>query len=116
MAYTSTNLLTLQKYDPEVEITEYTGDPCPGDGYFGKLDGIHTIQYSLTDFIGAIIFQVALVFEPTEDDWATIYCKEHELYSESESVIENIIGNFIWVRAGIRDWKHGSVNVIRMKT
>ena len=115
MSYYSKNILSQISFAPDAPVSVYFGDPYPGDGYYGKSDGLHTFQYSVTNLEGTLVIQATLVFEPTESDWSTVYSKEYELIEESANHIQNIVGNYVWVRAGVIDWKHGSINVIRMK-
>lgn len=115
MSYYTKNILPQISFDPESPVSEYIGDAYQGDGYYGKSDGLHTIQYSVTDLVGTFIIQATLVYDPVESDWTTIYNKEYELIQESENSVENFIGNYVWVRVGVINWTHGSVNSVRMK-
>ena len=49
-----------------------TGNPYKGDGFYGRSDGLHTVQASVTGFIGRISIQGTLEINPTESDWFTV--------------------------------------------
>ncbi len=49
-----------------------TGDKMRADGYYGRTDGIHTVQVVVANFTGSFGIQGTLATEPTEDDWFDI--------------------------------------------
>ena len=49
-----------------------TGDKMRADGYYGRTDGIHTVQVVVANFIGSFGVQGTLATEPTEADWFDI--------------------------------------------
>ena len=92
----------------------YIGESYPGDGYYGKSDGLHTIQYSLSNFVGRLCVQATLVHEPADEDWFTVVDLPFELINENKTGVSNIIGNYVWIRAALLEWEYGTVNSIRM--
>jgi hypothetical protein len=92
-----------------------------GDGYYGRSDGLHTVQYSLNGFRGTIIIEATLASDPQEEDWFIVYSQNHELSGslpgnnqQKESHIENFTGNYVWIRARLEDWSDGTVNFIKL--
>lgn len=88
-----------------------------GDGYYGRADGFHTVQYNVTGFIGNIVVQATLATNPAEADWFTISTTDHESTAtetdESDgSFIKNFTGNYVWLRIFVYDWTDGSVNSV----
>lgn len=94
-------------------------------GYYGSTSGLHTIAFTLRNFIGRIIVQGTLASEPSEMDWFPIKVKKDQDYLEfTDNVIyqvntdtlhrergttgtyaENIQGNFTYMRVLIeRDY------------
>jgi hypothetical protein len=67
MARKTTTLMPLTG----VELDK-TGDPVPGDSYYGYTDGIHTVAIYGRDFTGRIKVQGTLATHPGEDDWFDI--------------------------------------------
>ena len=57
--------------------TTFSSDQLKGNGYYGYTDGLHTVSYKLTNFVGYIYFQATLLQNPTDSDWFNIkeYCK-----------------------------------------
>lgn len=49
-----------------------TGEPCKADGWYGFVDGLHTVVVQVVNFVGRIHIEASLVLEPTEDDWFPI--------------------------------------------
>ena len=94
-----------------------TGDSFKGDGFYGRSDGIHTVQYVVTGFAGVVVVQATLATAPTETDWFTVSTTQHtSLTSTSDessvSVVKNFTGNYVWVRSHIHTWTNGTVNSI----
>jgi hypothetical protein len=49
-----------------------TGDPVPGDSYYGYTDGIHTVAIYGQNLKGRVRIQGTLATNPTEGDWFNI--------------------------------------------
>ena len=96
-----------------------TSDKLKGDGYYGRSDGLHSVQYNVTGFLGKIITQATLATAPTSSDWFTLSSTEHSNLGDSTgsdngngSVIKNFTGNFVWIRIYVSDWTDGTINSI----
>lgn len=97
--------------------------PLAAGGYYGSTSGLHTIAFTLRNFIGRIYVEATLASNPTEADWFPIIFKEScKFYIEftdtviynpnSEQTIyqhgttgtfaENVVGNFTYLRVGVR--------------
>jgi hypothetical protein len=92
---------------------EIVGDPFKGDGYYGWGDGVHTVSYQLTNFVGNLKIQATLASSPGELDWFDI---DNTMFGDSITPtttvqIINFIGNFVWVRA-IVNYTAGTVNSV----
>lgn len=102
-------------------VTTRTSKDLKGDGYYGRADGFHTVQYNVTGFIGKIIIQATLAIQPTNEDWFEVSNTEHSNLNDSTgsdnasgSFIKNFTGNYVWVRAYVSDWTDGTVNSIML--
>jgi hypothetical protein len=110
-----------------------TGDPYKGDGFYGRSDGLHTVQVSITGFIGRISIQGTLEVNPTESDWFTVELGTGTMSVDTTGLIAeqnitfvdytaattntktyNFIGNLVWVRAKISNWTDGAINSIKL--
>ena len=111
MPVNSETILTTQTHPGDSLTQVVTGDAYKGDGYYGRSDGFHTVQYTLVGFIGSIAIQATLAVEPTEDDWFTVIDQEY-LTSTDTSEVANFTGNYVWVRSKVNNWTDGTVNSI----
>jgi hypothetical protein len=123
MAQITSQLLASQQVHPSDSSTQtYTGDAVKANGYYGNADGKHTVQFSLTGFIGKVRIEATLATTPTASDWCTVelgnsstnitYLEYNEVTTTNVSY--NFTGNFVWVRAYVYDWTDGTVNSIRV--
>lgn len=132
-----TSLLTYNAHEPNTDVQILTGNRAKGTGYYGRSDGIHTVQFRITEFKGVITIQGTLVNEPTDNDWFNITLEnpgEFSIdttglisrtaltttveYSSATTVNEtyNFTGNLMWIRAVITDWTRGTVDFINLRT
>jgi hypothetical protein len=110
----SENILSGQTHPGESSIQGVTGAMFKGDGFYGRSDGIHTIQYSVEGFIGTVEIEATLATEPVDADWFLLAETTHTSITTNDAeatgaFIKNFTGNYVWVRATIRDWTDGSV-------
>lgn len=45
------------------------GEAIRGDGFFGRTDGLHTVQFIYSNFTGSFGIQGTLEVDPKENDW-----------------------------------------------
>ena len=111
----------------------YTSERIKGDGYFGGSDGVHTVFWSIAEFIGTIEMQGTLASEPTESDWAniTLIHPGNKFYIDTTGLVTaagldstryaqqtttsqsyNFTGNFVWIRGRISEFTQGVMNGI----
>lgn len=131
MPSNSTTILTQQTHVGDSSTQTHTGDKYRGDGYYGRSDGLHTVQIDLDGFIGKIEMQASLEIDPQTEDWFTVelgtgsqtidttgVIREENItfveYTESTTNTKsyNFTGNYVWVRAYVYDWTDGTVNSI----
>tara|TARA_Y200000002_G_scaffold380517_1_gene392177 strand:- start:1683 stop:2024 length:342 start_codon:yes stop_codon:yes gene_type:complete len=90
-------ILSNQVHPGDSVVTTVTGTKYKGDGYYGRADGLHTVQYNITGFSGTIKMQGTLATTPTEDDYFDIAGTEST--SSNGAIFKNFTGNYVWVRA-----------------
>jgi hypothetical protein len=101
----------------------YVSNPLQGDGYFSGADGLHTIQYVMSDdFIGTVTMQATLATAPTSTDWFNVIDTTSQytvLTNNNASGITtnmvdtyNFTGNFVWVQCVVTI-DHGSVFLVQ---
>ena len=128
----SETILTANTHPGDSTIESVTGDKFKGDGYYGRSDGLHTIQINLSGFLGDIEMQGTLAVDPTADDWFTVRLgsgqtidttgkivssttsKLEYASNETSSKTYNFTGNYVWVRVYVSNWTDGTVNSIKL--
>jgi hypothetical protein len=109
MPSNSETILTQQTHPADSSTQTVTGDKYKGDGYYGRSDGIHTIQYNYTDLIGTITIQGTLAVTPTNEDWFDVHTYTET--SATDSKIVNFTGNYVWIRAKL-EYTQGTVHQV----
>jgi len=112
----SETILSANTHPGDSTETVVTGEKYRGDGYYGRSDGFHTVQYSLDGFIGTVAIQATLAIDPVDADWFTVYTQAYPVVSDegtTTSALTNFTGNYVWVRAVIT-YTDGTVNSIRL--
>ena len=69
MPSTSEIILSANTHPGDSTTETVTGSNFRGDGYYGRSDGVHTVQYDYTGLTGSITIQATLATTPTESDW-----------------------------------------------
>ena len=64
-----------------------TGEAIRADSYYGRTDGIHTIQVVYSNFTGNFGLQGTLATEPTEDDWFYINLNANRNVSSANPLV-----------------------------
>jgi hypothetical protein len=88
-----------------------TGEKFKGDGYYGRSDGFHTVQYSYTGLTGTITIQATLATDPATEDWFAVH--SYTATEETSSKIANFTGNYVWIRAVVT-YTDGTINSINL--
>jgi hypothetical protein len=108
----SETILTANTHPGDSTTETITGEKFKGDGYYGRSDGFHTVQYSITGFTGIVAIQGTLAVDPVDADWFTIYTEPHS--TVTNVIASNFTGNYVWVRAVVSSWTDGTVNSITL--
>lgn len=88
------------------DALSYTGEKFKGDGYYGYADGLHTVSFHVSQFLGRLHLEATLMEEPTEDDWFAIDLSPTVSYLEYSSATSDtqgvtFTGNFVWLRGRV---------------
>ena len=129
----SETILSAQTHPGDSTTETVTGEKYKGDGYYGRSDGFHTVQVSITGFIGRIEMQGTLAVDPAEADWFTVELGTGTMsvdttgalaeqnitsieYTSNTTNVKsyNFTGNYVWVRAKVSNWTDGTVNSIKL--
>ena len=109
-------ILTAQTHPGDSTEVTVTGEKYKGDGYYGRSDGFHTVQYTLTEFIGTVNIQATLATSPTDNDWFTVYTNTYSTVNDegiTASKVTNFTGNYVWIRAVVT-YTDGTINSIAL--
>lgn len=132
MPSNSETIISNQTHVGDSSVQTHTGEKFKGDGYYGRSDGLHTLQVDLNGFLGNIELQGTLAINPTADDYFPIALgsgqtidttgklvmststKLEYTANETSSKSYNFTGNFVWVRVYISNWTDGSVTSVKL--
>lgn len=109
MPIRSETILPSTTHAGDSALETVVGDKFKGDGYYGRSDGLHTVQYSYAEFSGTISIQATLAVDPVEEDWFTVQTTDADQGNKSE--IHSFTGNYVWIRATVT-YTNGTVNSI----
>ena len=111
----------------------YNSERIKGDGYFGGSDGLHTVFWNVSQFVGTLEVQATLASEPVEADWVNVKLTEpgNRYTVDTTGLITatgiettryttpttasksyNFTGNFVWIRGHISEFTQGVMNGI----
>jgi len=128
----SETIISNQAHEGDSTVQSITGDKFKGDGYYGRSDGLHTIQVNLAGFLGDVQLQGTLAIDPTADDWFTVRLGSGQTIdttgkivsattskleytdNETSSKAYNLTGNYVWIRIYVSNWTDGTVNSIQL--
>jgi len=99
MAANSEIILSANTHPGDSTIETVTGEKFKGDGYYGRSDGLHSVQYTYSGLTGTITIQGTLAVTPVEADWFDVHT--YTATEETASKIASFTGNYVWVRAKV---------------
>ena len=99
MAANSEIILSSTTHPGDSTVETVTGEKFKGDGYYGRSDGLHSVQYTYSGLTGDIIIQATLAIDPVEDDWFDAH--RYTAANETSSAIASFTGNYVWIRAKV---------------
>jgi len=120
MSQSSTLILLPQTtYDGggTANIYTVTGNAQPAAAYYLGNKDLQTISYSFTDVTGTLEIEATLASNPGSGDWFKVYELEANNNSNTNSTVtsyQNINGNFVYIRAKIKDFANGVVQFVKL--
>ena len=79
MPATSETILSATTHPGDSTVETVVGEKYKGDGYYGRSDGLHTVQINVDGVSGTIKLQGTLAVEPVEADYFDIANVEYNL-------------------------------------
>ena len=101
MAANSEIILSSNTHPGDSTVTTVTGEKFKGDGYYGRSDGLHSVQYTYSGLTGTITIQGTLAVTPVEADWFDVHTFAPNITERTASKIASFTGNYVWVRAKV---------------
>ena len=111
MAANSEIILSSNTHPGDSTVETVTGEKFKGDGYYGRSDGFHSVQYTYSGLTGTITIQGTLAVDPANDDWFDVHT--YVAVQETSSAIANFTGNYVWIRA-IVTYTDGTIDSITL--
>ena len=111
MAANSEIILSANTHPGDSTIETVTGTKFKGDGYYGRSDGFHSVQYTYDGLTGTVTIQGTLAINPVEDDWFDVHT--YTSAQETASKIASFTGNYVWVRAKVV-YTDGTINSVTL--
>jgi len=94
---------------------DFAGVQQQAANYYGGFGGLQTLAFYLLNFEGNIEIEATLQSQPTEDqDWFRVYRFDATSSSVTENFSTNVVGNFTWMRARVRDFEAGTISLITL--
>lgn len=96
--------------------TTVVGNAFPAATYYISSQDLQTVTWATTSFIGTISIQASLLDSPaTDNDWFTAL---NVVYNDPAGTtinsFNNVIGNFIRIRAVVKNFTQGTVDHIKV--
>ena len=100
-----------------------TGSSQPAAAYILGNRDLQTVSLSATNLTGNIVIEASLASSPTDNDWFKVYELEANANAASNSAPQlasnasmytNVTGNFVFMRAKIKDFAGGGVSYVKL--
>ena len=101
---------TNQPYD-------VTGNTVQAAAYYLGNQDLQTISYSFTEVTGNLVIEASLAQDPSDGDWFKVYEISANNQANTNANVNsytNLSGNFVQMRAKIKDFEHGIVNFVKV--
>jgi hypothetical protein len=84
---------------------DWVSTAVKGSDYYQGRGGVQTIGFDVDEFAGRIIIEATLDSDPDSAGWFDVLDFDDSTVQRSESVI----GNFVWIRARVRNFDSGTI-------
>lgn len=108
---------TTYKNDGTGDPYDVTGNAIQGASYYLGNQDLQTLSYKFSEVTGNLIIEAALSNPPLEADWFKVYEKNANNAANSNSNLNaytNLTGNFVYMRAKIKDFNNGVVQHVKV--
>jgi len=91
---------------------DWISNAVPAASYYGGQGSLQTITYQLQDFTGNIFISATLNDSQISAPWFEVANVIYGNTIETGTTPVNVIGNFTWLRAEIKDFAGGTIQAI----
>jgi len=104
---------TVYQNDGTSQPMSVDGEPAQAAAYYISTKFLQTVSYDLTNFRGSLIIQATLDDDLENANWFSV---QQIITTEdtTENSFVNIEGNFVYVRAVLRNFVNGTVGYVRI--
>jgi hypothetical protein len=122
MAITTVTLLPSTTYGTpsgnyDGSSEDFIGDPQKAANYYRGRGGTQTIRWVYLGFQGKVTIQATLDNDPADSRWFDIAATGDSSTDDSTTItatyIEAVVGNFVWLRAVVTNFKDGTIEVVQ---
>jgi hypothetical protein len=95
---------------------DWTSDAVPAVDYYQGRGFVQTLEARVTDFQGTIEFEITLDSGADSSSWApisTVWLSH--LVPNSDDMLESVQGNFVWIRARVKNFAAGTIDLVQIK-
>jgi len=100
-----------------------TGNAQPAAAFYLGTKDLQTVNTKLTDVTGTIVLEATLAADPQDTDWFEVNeftanfrapAGSPEKENSNASLFTNVEGNFVFMRARVDYFNHGTIDFIKM--
>jgi hypothetical protein len=122
MAITTVTLLPSTTYGTpsgnyDGSSEDFIGDPQKAANYYRGRGGTQTIRWVYLGVQGRVTIQATLDNDPADSRWFDIAATGDGSTDDSTTItatyIQAVVGNFVWLRAVVSNFKDGTIEVVQ---
>ena len=122
MAITTVTLLPSTTYGTpsgnyDGSSEDFIGDPQKAANYYRGRGGTQTIRWVYLGVQGKVTIQATLDNDPADSRWFDIAATGDSSTVDSTTItatyVEAVVGNFVWLRAVVSNFKDGTIEVVQ---
>jgi len=112
-------LLPETRYDNNGTNQSYdvTGNSVQAAAYYLGNQDLQTVSFSFSEVTGNLVIEATLAQNPDDPDWFKVFEISANNQANSNANLNsytNITGNYVKMRANIKDFQHGIVNFVKV--
>ena len=112
-------LLPETRYHNDGTNTPYdvTGNSVQAAAYHLGNQDLQTVSYSFSEVTGNLVIEASLATDPAAGDWFKVYEISANNQANTNANLNsytNLTGNYVYMRAKIKDFEHGVVNFVKV--